>query len=518
MKQAFGTTGRLLSRWTSWYEKPLARLPTAPSLMIDDLLPKRLNAAAGAWAGMVAGPGIVLAARRLRRRGRRQQAEALLIRGLTLWPRNLLLLKWHALGAHDEGRNEEAIRRWHVLLAIAPGSAIGLSGLAAKHRELQQLEQAETTIASALALHPDHPLILVEAARLADRRYDHGKALALWQRLLERPKASPEWRQLRDWNLIMLGRLDEADAAIETARQVQPEHRGHLANTASLRMAQNRWDEAIAALQEFRSRYPDDPVGPELMGQAREGAAFAAADALGTPHTPVAIERVEDEATRALLLRFESLGADCEFGLVQRRYGAEPLGLLRWNKVTLPLLLDGLAARFEGLGSEADTELGVFELGEYRVRDRRYGLSMHTFVYRHQVEPEVLLAKSRKRLGYLRAKLFEDLEAADKVFVYKRQALDIEAMRSLHRELRAFGAVRLLCVLQIEDRPASMSQVNAGELVELDDGLYVGIVSRYGILDGVWNIVFADWVAICSTLMSDLRPQRGSLASAAGAL
>ena len=70
----------------------------------------------------------------------------------------------------------------------------------------------------------------------------------------------------------------------------------------------------------------------------------------------------------------------------------------------------------------------------------------------------------------------------------------------------------------MEDRPASMSQVNAGELVELDDGLYVGIVSRYGILDGVWNIVFADWVAICSTLMSDLRPQRGSLSSAAGAL
>ena len=30
----------------------------------------------------------------------------------------------------------------------------------------------------------------------------------------------------------------------------------------------------------------------------------------------------------------------------------------------------------------------------------------------------------------------------------------------------------------------------------------VVIVSRYGILDGVWNIVFVDWIAICSTLVS----------------
>ena len=47
-----------------------------------------------------------------------------------------------------------------------------------------------------------------------------------------------------------------------------------------------------------------------------------------------------------MLLRFESIGSDCEFGAVQRRYGAEPLGLLRWNDVDILSLEQALAACF----------------------------------------------------------------------------------------------------------------------------------------------------------------------------
>jgi len=36
---------------------------------------------------------------------------------------------------------------------------------------------------------------------------------------------------------------------------------------------------------------------------------------------------------RDLVLQFESIGDNCELGLVQRRAGSEPLGLLRFARV-----------------------------------------------------------------------------------------------------------------------------------------------------------------------------------------
>jgi hypothetical protein len=58
-----------------------------------------------------------------------------------------------------------------------------------------------------------------------------------------------------------------------------------------------------------------------------------------------------------MITAFESLGDNCEFGLVQRRMGAEPLGLLRFSYVELPLLVRGLRCGFEGLGDPNTVEV-----------------------------------------------------------------------------------------------------------------------------------------------------------------
>jgi hypothetical protein len=57
---------------------------------------------------------------------------------------------------------------------------------------------------------------------------------------------------------------------------------------------------------------------------------------------------------RDLVLNFESIGDNCEFGLVQRMAGAEPLGLLRFSSTPLPLLVRALRARFDGLADPAN--------------------------------------------------------------------------------------------------------------------------------------------------------------------
>src|ERR1041384_3955367 len=76
---------------------------------------------------------------------------------------------------------------------------------------------------------------------------------------------------------------------------------------------------------------------------------------------------------RELMLRFESIGENCEFGLVQRRCGAEPLGLFRFASAPLPKLLAGLGARFEGLSHPDNLDVQLSQNGrEYLVTDRKF--------------------------------------------------------------------------------------------------------------------------------------------------
>ncbi len=70
-----------------------------------------------------------------------------------------------------------------------------------------------------------------------------------------------------------------------------------------------------------------------------------------------------------LLRGFESLGHNCEFGVVQRHFGAEPLGLLRFSGITLPDLLTGLACGFAGAGQQLEVLLADGTRREFMVRD-----------------------------------------------------------------------------------------------------------------------------------------------------
>jgi hypothetical protein len=76
-----------------------------------------------------------------------------------------------------------------------------------------------------------------------------------------------------------------------------------------------------------------------------------------------------------LMMCFESIGENCEFGLVQRRCGAEPLGLFRFASAPLPKLLAGLEARFEGLSDPDNLEVQLSpNQREYMVHDRKFQL------------------------------------------------------------------------------------------------------------------------------------------------
>ncbi len=66
------------------------------------------------------------------------------------------------------------------------------------------------------------------------------------------------------------------------------------------------------------------------------------------------IVNIETElAEHELVLQFESLGDNCELGLVQRKLGAEPLGMFRFAGAPLGHLLCAMRSRFEGMADPA---------------------------------------------------------------------------------------------------------------------------------------------------------------------
>ena len=194
-----------------------------------------------------------------------------------------------------------------------------------------------------------------------------------------------------------------------------------------------------------------------------------------------------------LMLRFESLGENCEFGLVQRRCGAEPLGLFRFASAPLPKLIAALDARFEGLSEPANLEVQLSPNGrEYLVTDKRFQLLYHAWVMAGEMTAEEVHRREVRRLPLLIRKLSEDLSQAEKIFVFHgMEPLSSEQAGELLARLRAYGANTLLWVelADAEHRP--------GTIELCGDGLLKGYIDRFAPGENAHDLSLDCWVELC---------------------
>ena len=197
---------------------------------------------------------------------------------------------------------------------------------------------------------------------------------------------------------------------------------------------------------------------------------------------------------------FESLGGaghGCEFGLFQREFGAEPLGLLRWADLAPHLLAEALEREFDGVGLPENTVLFVppGDQPEYWTRDSRYWMAMRTFVGTDAMSEEQMRGQACRRLQFLRDKLIGDLRAGEKIFVFKviERNLSDEEIGRLHSSMRHYGENALLYVrYQDEQHPNGTVEVAA-------DGLMIGYIDRFAFSKTDENLGPAteSWLAIC---------------------
>ena len=232
------------------------------------------------------------------------------------------------------------------------------------------------------------------------------------------------------------------------------------------------------------------PAGLSLGGKVRPD--FATHGALGladwvTQRTGLSLA---DLATR-----FESIGDNCEFGLVQRRCDTEPLGLLRFSGSWSHDLVRGLETGFEGIGDPADIEPkleGPSGRREFMIHERAYGLVYHSFVYEGERTPELMRQQEATRLKFLRRKFLEEMDAGEKIFVFKRGTPVPEAeILPLYLALNRERPNTLLWIVPEEDGHP------AGSVEVLMHGLLKGYIDRFAPGENAHDLSFDVWIRIC---------------------
>jgi len=149
---------------------------------------------------------------------------------------------------------------------------------------------------------------------------------------------------------------------------------------------------------------------------------------------------------RELVLQFESIGDNCELGLVQRKVGAEPLGMFRFAGAPLAHLLTAMRARLVGMADPAHVQVQA-ENDEYMIKLTKYDFVYHAEAKVGDADPAMLHAQQVRTVAFLVKKLIADLENPSKILVFRQnEPLAANDLVDLRMALSAYGPSILLWV------------------------------------------------------------------------
>ena len=256
---------------------------------------------------------------------------------------------------------------------------------------------------------------------------------------------------------------------------------------------QDQWKEAAALWDSIDQEHPDHPFAAERAADARSHEVQPSAATAFAP--PPVDEMTEDQKAelKHLVTGFESLGHNCEFGLMQRQLGAEPLGLQRFAFTRPGAMKRLLTTRFEGIGDVKAMELKD-DGREFLLRHTWSSWSMHTRIApKRDTDLEKLLREQCRHTGFLRKKLIKDLEQQTKVFVYWKLDLTDADIDAIDQAVNVYGPNIVMCVRLFDQAHP------AGSFEWRHDRLMVAALDRPGnaFKGAAWNISTDYWVHFC---------------------
>ena len=240
-----------------------------------------------------------------------------------------------------------------------------------------------------------------------------------------------------------------------------------------------------------------DVAAAELHVRTDRGELFAIelSRELRLPTAPV---EPEAQTARALVMHFESLGDNCEFGLMQRRVGTERLSLLRYAGIgDVFALADAIERRFDGIERPGAIQIGTHG-GEWIAHAHGPRLAFHTGRRVDSISESDILREEQRKLAFLAQKFIEDCEDAAKIFVYRVHRDErggpngTRGMNRLYDAMRAHGPVKVLWVNVADD------EHQAGTIHHRRDGLYRGWIDHLAPPENAFDFRPASWIALLS--------------------
>ena len=197
---------------------------------------------------------------------------------------------------------------------------------------------------------------------------------------------------------------------------------------------------------------------------------------------------------------FESIGWNCEFGMVQRAFGAEPLGLLRFTGARIGNLIEVLESGFCDFLSAEDFAIEVKgSEQEYMVFSRAFGdFHAHTNAFVSRDREAAVFAREFKKASYLKRRFEQDWRSANRVYVHSGYN-DEASILKLHAALRARSDCALLWVVE------ARTPEERGKVEVRGPKLLRGHVAHYAGFDDGLRLDLQGWAMICRSAEAILR-------------
>ncbi len=211
-----------------------------------------------------------------------------------------------------------------------------------------------------------------------------------------------------------------------------------------------------------------------------------------------------------LFAQFESLGANCEFGFVQRQAGIEPPDLLRWSMVTSPrALVAAIDADFADLYAFDS----LVPYNQAMVRDQKHDIAFHSalrcvaagagfaFAQPEQDRRDIHRFEAAKVAQHLK-RFRACVASGERMFVFHKfnGTLTPREIAHLFATLRLLGPARLLVVSR------ATAEHQAGEVIAHVPGLLHGYIDRFAPGERAFDVSFDLWARICRAALAMAPP------------